>query len=271
MSKQSSGAVVLLWGVVILAAVGAAWLIWQKEKAASPSSTAVTLPSSSSTATAAQSPTGIQHPINEAPAGASTVALPPLESSDSAVLASLLAMAGDDALKTLLVPEHIVPRIVATVDALPKQSVGLNLLPLRTPTGSFVASHDDNGQAVLSEHNGERYATYLYVAKRMNPKAVVSWYKRYYPLFQQSYRDLGYADGYFNDRLVAVIDHLLAAPEPHGPVALVHPKAAYEFADPSLQSLSAGQKFMIRLGPAGEAQMKSTLRAIREGVIAPGQ
>ena len=37
-------------------------------------------------------------------------------------------------------------------------------------------------------------------------------YKQYYPLFQQAYVDLGYPEGYFNDRLVEVIDHLLATP-----------------------------------------------------------
>ncbi|HQU43635.1 MAG TPA: DUF3014 domain-containing protein, partial [Pirellulales bacterium] len=42
---------------------------------------------------------------------------------------------------------------------------------------------------------------------------------------------------YFNDRLVSVIDHLLAAPEPAGPVALVQPKIIYKFADPQLESL----------------------------------
>ena len=38
-------------------------------------------------------------------------------------------------------------------------------------------------------------------------------YVRFYPLFQQAYRDLGYPNGYFNDRLVEVIDHLLVTPE----------------------------------------------------------
>ncbi|TCV97082.1 DUF3014 family protein [Luteibacter rhizovicinus] len=270
MNKQSSGVARVLWVVVVLAAIGAGFVVWQKEKAAKPQEAAVALPSAASTSIPS-SASAVQHPLGAAPAGASTAALPALGDSDSAVIQSLMALGGDGALKALLVPEHVIPRIVATIDALPKQSVGLNVLPLRTPTGSFVVGHDGNGQMVTSGKNADRYATYMYVAEKIDTGALVGWYKRYYPLFQQSYRDLGYPDGYFNDRLVAVIDHLLAAPEPKGPVVLVQPKLRYEFADPSLQALSAGQKFMLRLGPDDEARLKAKLRAIRAGVVESGK
>ena len=46
---------------------------------------------------------------------------------------------------------------------------------------------------------------------------VASLYLHFYPLFQQAYQSLGYPNGYFNDRLVATIDNLLAAPDVSGP------------------------------------------------------
>jgi len=61
-------------------------------------------------------------------------------------------------------------------------------------------------------------------------------YLRFYPLFQQAYQDLGYPNGYFNDRLVKVIDVLLATPQIAGPIELVRPKVMYAFADPTLES-----------------------------------
>jgi hypothetical protein len=92
-----------------------------------------------------------------------------------------------------------------------------------------------------------------------------------YPLFQQAFVELGYPDGYFNDRLIEVIDHLLEAPEPKGPVKLVSPKVLYEFADPELERLSSGQKMMIRVGPENEARLKAKLREIRAAVAAQSQ
>ena len=91
---------------------------------------------------------------------------------------------------------------------------------------------------------------------------------RLYPLFQQAYVELGYPNGYFNDRLVGVIDHLLAAPEPKAPIALTQPKVMYEFADPALADLSAGQKIMVRVGLDNEPRLKAKLREIRKALVA---
>src|SRR4029450_3313423 len=95
---------------------------------------------------------------------------------------------------------------------------------------------------------------------------LVALYVRFYPWFQQAYRDLGYPSGYFNDRLVDVIDLLLATPEITGPVVLVQPRVLYTFADPRLEALPAGQKMMIRMGPENTAQVKVKLRELRRAL-----
>ena len=63
-----------------------------------------------------------------------------------------------------------------------------------------------------------------------------------------------------------VIDHLLATPDVPAPVALAQPKVLYEFADPALEQLSAGQKIMIRMGPVDESRAKAKLRQIRRAL-----
>jgi hypothetical protein len=102
--------------------------------------------------------------------------------------------------------------------------------------------------------------------EQANTQSLVQSYARFYPLFQKAYEDLGYPNGYFNDRLVEVIDHLLAAPDVPAPVALAQPKVLYEFADPALEARSAGQKILMRIGPVGEARVKAKLREIRRAV-----
>ena len=56
---------------------------------------------------------------------------------------------------------------------------------------------------------------------------LIAVYVRYYPLFQQAFRDLGYPNGHFNDRVVEVIDDLLAAPEMPKAAKLNRPKVLY--------------------------------------------
>jgi hypothetical protein len=93
--------------------------------------------------------------------------------------------------------------------------------------------------------------------EQVDTQKLVQAYVRYYPLFQKAYQELGYPNGYFNDRLVEVIDHLLAAPDVPAPIALAQPKVLYEFADPALESRSAGQKILMRMGPVNEARVKA--------------
>jgi hypothetical protein len=98
---------------------------------------------------------------------------------------------------------------------------------------------------------------------------LVALYVRFYPLFQQAYADLGYPTRYFNDRVFEVIDHLLATPDAPRSIALVQPKVLYEYADPTLADLSAGQKILLRMGPENEARVKAKLRELK-GALSRG-
>ncbi|WP_091337105.1 DUF3014 domain-containing protein [Frateuria terrea] len=263
--KRSSVGQWLVSGVVVIAAIAVGVFLWRKATQAggerapaalqAPAGTAGTGPAHASTA--------IQHPIAQAsPASASTAPLPALDASDASVADALLALAGGDAPGSMLHRDQVIRRIVATVDALPRQSVGTNILPVKAPKGSFVV--EQSGDSItLSPRNTERYAPYMRVLEHADPKALVAWYVQYYPLFQQAYRDLGYPKGYFNDRLVTAIDDMLAAPVPDAPVKLVQPKVFYRYADQDLEARSAGQKMLMRLGADDEARVKARLREIR--------
>lgn len=249
--------------MVVIAAIAAGVFIWRKAVQGEGERPPAAAPAASVPAGPARASTAVHHPIAQAaPAPASTAPLPVLDASDADTADALLALAGGNALDGLLLREQIIRRVVATVDALPRQSVGTNILPVRTPRGAFLVEQAD-GAITMSPRNVERYAPYMRVLQDVDAKALVGWYVRNYPLFQQAYRDLGYPKGYFNDRLVAAIDDMLAAPTPDAPVPLVQPKVFYRYADADLEARSAGQKMMMRLGAADEAKAKAKLRQIR--------
>jgi hypothetical protein len=116
---------------------------------------------------------------------------------------------------------------------------------------------------VISAQNVKRYGVYIAVAKAIDSVKLVDLYRRYYPLFQNAYREIGYVNANFNDRLVVTIDDLIAAPVPQVPVRLAQPKVLYEYADPNLERRSAGQKIMMRIGPENAAILKAKLSEIR--------
>jgi hypothetical protein len=93
-------------------------------------------------------------------------------------------------------------------------------------------------------------------------------YLRFYPLFQKAYQDLGYPTGYFNDRLVTVIDMLLATPQITGPIELVRPNVMYVFTDRKVEALPAGQKLLIRMGADNATAVKAKLMELRAIITA---
>ena len=273
MRKESSTAGWIGAVVVVLAIVAAG--VYMARKATQPETPSTVAPVASSSVGSAAPSAPIQHPIGQAgvgPATASTAALPALADSDASVVAALAGLAEGTDLPSLLVREQIIARIVASIDALPRRSQANLLSPLRAPKGAFAVDETD-GTTVAGAQNGARYAPYMRVVDAADPQALVAWYVHAYPLFQQAYQELGYPKGYFNDRLVVVIDNLLATPEPAQPSALALSKGYYVYTDPAFESLSAGQKLLLRAGPASEAKIKAKLRAIRSaltGQVLPG-
>ena len=44
---------------------------------------------------------------------------------------------------------------------------------------------------------------------------------------------------------------------------LTQPHVLYQYADPALESATAGQKILMRIGPADEGEVKARLRELR--------
>ena len=206
----------------------------------------------------------VRHPLDEA-AQASAPSLPSLENSDSMMRESLAGLIGRKAFADSVIPEQLVRRIVATVDNLPRQTAPRRMMPLNPVRGAFLATSDS---AAIDNANFARYAPYVRVLESVDAQSLVRSYVHAYPLFQRAYEELGYPGKYFNDRLLLAIDDMLAAPEPGAAPALARPKVLYEFADPDLESRSAGQKMLLRMGKDNELRVKAKLREIRGALIA---
>lgn len=213
----------------------------------------------------APSQPAVSNPMPAAAAGSE--ALPALSDSDPMVQESLTGVLGRPTIEALLAPQSIVRHIVVTVDNLPRHKVAVELRPLK-PTVGQTAVSTEGDLTVLSEANFARYSSFTRAVQSADVKALATVYQRYYPLFQQAYEDLGYPGKYFNDRLIEVIDHLLETPEVAPPIQLEQPRVFYTFADAGLEGRSAGQKLLIRMGPANARIVKAKLREFRAEIVA---
>ena len=152
--------------------------------------------------------------------------------------------------------------VIMAVDNLPGAKLPRKQLSTRPVPGRFGVSGEGD-TLYLSPANFSRYTPFVQLVESVDTEPLVSLYVEIYPLFQQAYEELGYPSAYFNDRLIDVIDHLLDTPDINEPVRLVRPKVLYQFADPQLEALSAGQKILIRVGPDNASRLKAKLRDLR--------
>jgi fermentation-respiration switch protein FrsA (DUF1100 family) len=213
---------------------------------------------------------GPVHPVEalewQAPENNDLLALPDLTDIDAYFRLELVDIFGTG-LDALLANDAMIDRIVATIDNLPRRHVAESIRPVGRLSSTFVTNGDD--VIVIDPENYARYRILVDWFAMADPDTVVELYRRYYPLLQKSYESLGYPQGYFNDRLVAVIDHLLETPVPEEPPELVRPHVLFEYTDPELEALSSGQKLLLRMGAENAMRTKQSLEALRARIAQP--
>lgn len=212
----------------------------------------------------------VKHPIEAVPVEPlqRTEPLPPLGESDATLLEVMTALVGKATLTEFFLPDELVRRFVTTVDNLPRESLPMRVRAVKATPGAFVVAGPETELSIHAD-NARRYEPFVRFVEGLDARTLVSIYVHFYPLLREEYRSLGFPKKQFNDRVVEAIDDLLAAPELEGPVALVQPKVMHRFADPELESLSAGRKVMIRVGADNARRLKAKLREIRQVLAGP--
>ena len=257
----------ITWAVAAVVVLGAGAAYYYTHKADKKEVTPAVVEQPKPPAPVAAEP-AIKNPIPTLPpeAEVDNEPLPTLNDSDPAVTSRLDQTIGKAKLADFLVPEGVVRHIVVTVDNLPRKKVAVERRPIKATPGAAVVTTAGES-TTLSDANYARYEPFIKLVQSTDSAKLTEFYFHFYPLFQQAYEDLGYPNAYFNDRVIEVIDHLLAAPDVRGPIELTQPKVFYEFADPKLENRSEGQKLLIRMGPQNAAALKKKLRDIRAQIV----
>ena len=197
--------------------------------------------------------------------------LPALDDSDGQLKEAIAAFVTGQSLEALFRMDGFIRRLVVTLDNLPQKQLPRAKYRVTRATGGRFAVQRQGEDLYLSPDNFERYTPIIGLIDGLDNDRLIAVYLQYYPLFQEAYEYLGYPSAYFNDRLIDVIDHLLAAPVVDGPIRLVRPHVLYRYADPDLETLSAGHKALIRIGPGNAGKVKKKLREIRQMLTGQGE
>jgi hypothetical protein len=267
--------------IIVLGLSGIGYLWWQKQQAAQPAPiAAVPVPSSAPVVQAVPTPAASEpanYPIEAVAArNAASAPLPPIDAQGDAVRDALIGLLGRQQVLSFFDLDDFARRFVATVDNLARPHAAARLWPVVPAPARFLVQERD-GVPYIAKGNADRYAAFVRFASGIDTGGAVALYVRMYPMLQKAYEDLGYPGKSFNNRMVEVIDQLLATPEPEGPIALTltkvqgpievkRPWVRYEYADPDLQARSAGQKILMRMGVPHTRALKAKLRELRSRI-----
>ncbi len=263
MTRRAAIALAALFAAILIG--GLFW--WQDERGSVPTPHQQQTVAASAPATPAPSPpsaSSIQHPVPVV-AASGTDGAPGFDGA-------LIELFGPSSVATLFRTDDFAHRFVATIDNLGRESVPASVWPVVPVKGRFETTGSAKGEVVQTD-NGLRYVPYVLLLEQVDLRKAVHVYAQHYPALQREYEELGFPQRYFNDRFIEVLDQLLATPA-GAPFLHVHrptingaqptrPWVLYEFDDPSLQSLSAGQRILLRMGPINERRVKARLAELR--------
>lgn len=199
--------------------------------------------------------------------------LPTLSDSDSSILAALQQLRGEGLLQ-LLVPQEVLRKFVLAVNNVAEGKVIHEYRPVVSPPPPFIAETFSvmvEGTAVDQErvapNNFQRYEPYVTTLALIDSDAAIAVYRRFYPLLEEAFRELGLKKPNFHSVMVAAIDNILAAPDAQGDLLLVRPKVFYQYADPALEAMPQTHKLMLRMGPENARSVKASLRQLRARIV----
>jgi hypothetical protein len=276
--NQRSGRWLKLLALLLAGALAVWW--WMKWKSLSappaPAPTAAIAPAPAPAVAAPASPvvTAPAAPASAVETEPKTVATLASAADIRAALTDLLSA---KTVTTWLQLDEFPRRVVGTVDNLARDHAALRLWPVFPTTGRFLVS-DAQGRKTIHADNAKRYAPFVLVFEGIDNAAAASLYVGMLPILQRAYADLGFPQSRFHTRLLEVIDHLLAAPAPNEPVEVqltqvrgevpsTRPWVRFEFADPALESATAGHKIMLRMGAEHQRRVKVKLKALRAALV----
>ncbi len=194
------------------------------------------------------------------------VELPSLDDSDPAVKTEINQLSPETGVLSWLKSDHLIRRGVAIMDALKNGAIATKLLNLPSPKDRFTVKKE-RGALWLDSANYERYGRFMSVLEKIDPTAVANLYRRFKPLLQQAYAELGYPESKLDETLFGAIEQITATPVISRPIELKQESVAYTFADPKLEKLPPIQKTLIRMGPENTRIIQQKAAQLRKALV----
>lgn len=189
------------------------------------------------------------------------IPLPPLDETDPLVRDLVGRLSSHPKVVAWLSTKQLIRNFAVVVVNVADGHTPAKHLRTLAPGAPFSAS-TDSGPGVILPASYVRYDSYADAVDGLDAHGVAGLYATLKPRIQDAYKDLGYPTGDVDEAMTRAFVVLLKTPIVEGPVAVQRSSVSYTFADPRLESLSAAQKQLLRMGPRNVRLIQNKLREI---------
>ena len=157
-------------------------------------------------------------------------------------------------------------RGVAIVDNLRQGAVPYKLLPVGRPSKAFPFT--DNGLAVTMDPAGfERYNGLADTVAGIDVSATLALYDLLSVAIEEAWDALGYTDMGFEDAVLSTLGAIMLTPATNVEARLIKDESNWIYEDEALESLSALQKQIMRMGPENADKIQAKARELRGALM----
>jgi hypothetical protein len=194
------------------------------------------------------------------------VVLPPLDQMDGFLKPLLSALSSRPELARWLATDDLVRQIAAAIDQASEGKSPSRDFKMLAPQGRLTTQGRPS-QRTINPESYRRFDGLVAALTSIEPSAVAKIYRTIRPRLNQAYQAMGNPNRDVDNALRNAIDIVLDTPVVEGPVRIVEGGgAAWDYADPELESLLPTQKQVVRMGPGNAEKVLLWVRGLKNAL-----
>ena len=198
--------------------------------------------------------------------GEPPVQLPPLDEMDGFLKPLLSALSTRPELARWLATDDLVRHIAAAIDQAADGHSPARDFRMLAPQGQLKTTGRASTRAIDPD-SYRRFDGLVAAMTSIDPAAVAKIYRTIRPRLNEAYQGMGNPNRDVDNALRNAIDIVLDTPVVQGPVRVVEGGgAAWDYADPEIESLLPTQKQIVRMGPANAEKVLLWVRGLKNSL-----
>jgi hypothetical protein len=219
---------------------------------------------------AASTTNRVDRPAQPLGGEAEPIVVPPLDESDPVVRELVRRLSTHPQVLAWLTTDRLIRTFAVSVTNVAEGGTPAAHVRVLRPRESFAVV-EVGGNVYADPKSYQRYDALAQAVESIDATGAAKLYATLKPRLDEAYRELGYLDTPFDAAVERALVRLLKVPVNDREIPVEPRGIGYGYRDERLESLSAAEKQLLRMGPANARRVQTKLREIALALGIPPQ